>query len=82
VFPRSDDTDALIPEALLAKLIAWNLYLNENCHWELGWKSQDAKDKWVGEVPRLVAELKDTLAGKAELEIDLWPESTPVMSHS
>jgi hypothetical protein len=82
VFPRSDDTDALIPEALLAKLIAWNLYLNQNCHWESGWKSQDAKDKWIGEVPSLVAQLTAALAGKAELVIDLWPENTPVTNGS
>ena len=52
-------------ENLLARLIAWNQYLNENCHWELGWRSQEAKDKWVGEASSLAAELKEALAGMA-----------------
>jgi hypothetical protein len=26
LFPQSDDTDALVPESLLARLIAWNDY--------------------------------------------------------
>ena len=82
VFPRSDDTDALLPEGLLDRLIAWNEFFNENYHYEKGWRSEEAKEKWAEEAPSLVADLKDSLADKAELEIDLWPERGPVMRHS
>jgi hypothetical protein len=73
VFPQSDDTDALIPEGLLERLIAWNDYFNANCHWERGWQSEEVKTKWAEEARPLVAELRDALKGKAKLVVDLWP---------
>ncbi len=81
MFPRSDDTDALIPDDLLVRLVAWNEYFNNNYHWEQGWRSEEAKRRWVDEAPSLVAELKEALAGKTELKIDLWPEKSRVMDH-
>ena len=72
VFPQSDDTDALIPQGLSKRLIAWN-HFNANCHWERGWQSEDSKSKWAEEAAPLIAELRDALKGKAELVVDLWP---------
>jgi hypothetical protein len=73
VFPQSDDTDALIPEDLLTRLISWNNYFNLSYHFEKGWQSKEAKVKWSEDSIPLVAELGDALKGKAELVVDLWP---------
>jgi hypothetical protein len=82
VFPRSDDTDAPTPPALLHRMVAWNRYFNENFQWDEGWRSEEAKINWAeGAVP-LVAEFKDVLAGKAEPGVDLWPEMRGVMESS
>jgi hypothetical protein len=73
LFPQSDDTDALIPEDLLAKLIRWQSEFDENFHYEKGWKSTEVRDRWAAEAVPLEAALRETLKGKADLVVDLWP---------
>jgi hypothetical protein len=73
LWPQSDTTDAMVPEALLVKLIAWQQEFDSNFRWEMGWISDEAKAEWAKEAVELEAELRDALAGMAELVVDLWP---------
>lgn len=73
LWPSSDTTDAMVPKALLSKLIAWQNEFDSNFGWQMRWISNEAKAKWAREAVELEAELRDALAGKAELIVDLWP---------
>jgi hypothetical protein len=73
LFPQSDDTDALVPEDLLAKLMRWQSEFDKNFHYEMGWKSTEVRDRWAAEAVPLEAELREALKGKADLVVDLWP---------
>jgi hypothetical protein len=73
LWPLSDATDAMVPEALLVKLVAWQEEFDSNFGWEMGWRSDEAKARWAEEAVGLEAELREALAGKAELVVDLWP---------
>lgn len=65
--------DAMVPPALLAELVAWQQDFDENFHWEKGWRSVAARDRWASDAHRLEAQVRRALAGKAELIVDLWP---------
>jgi hypothetical protein len=73
LWPSSDDTDALVPQPLLDELIAWQEDFLQNFHPEKGWRTREAMEKWASKAAELEAELRSALAGKAELEVDLWP---------
>jgi len=73
LWPTSDETDSLVPEALLAKLIAWQEEFDDNFRWDTGWQSNEAKLQWAAEADILEADLRVALAGKADLVVDLWP---------
>jgi hypothetical protein len=73
LFPQSDDTDALVPRDLLARLIRWQSEFDQNYHYEKGWKSGEVRDRWAAEAVPLEAELRVALGGKADLVVNLWP---------
>ena len=73
LWPLSDAPDALGPEALLARLVAWQQDFDANFRWDSGWQSNEAKARWAAEAAVLVGDLRMALAGKAELVVDLWP---------
>ena len=73
LWPSSDDTDALVPPSLLGELIAWGEEFNENFRYKKGWRSREAMDRWAAKADHLALELRSVLAGKAELDVDLWP---------
>jgi len=73
LWPSSDDTDALVPPPLLDELIAWGDEFNENFLYKKGWRSREIMDQWAAQAAHLAQELRSVLAGKAELEVDLWP---------
>ena len=73
LWPGSDETDALVPASLLAKLVAWQEYFDSNFIPETGWCSDDAKVQWANTAVELEAELREVLAGRADLVVDLWP---------
>jgi hypothetical protein len=77
LWPSSDTTDAMVPEALLVKLIAWQQEFDSEFGWQMGWLSDEAKTKWAKDAVELEAELREALAGKAELVVDLWPLKEP-----
>lgn len=62
LFPRSDFTDALVPEELMSKLIRWQEDFLENFHWEDGWRSPDVRDRWAVDAVSLASELRQALA--------------------
>jgi len=69
----SPDTLDLVPEALTARLIAWEQDFEANFRWDTGWQSYNAKRAWAAMATDLEAELRAALAGKAEVVVDLWP---------
>ncbi len=69
-------TDAMVPEELLTRLIGWQQEFESNFHWETGWQSDEAKLCWAEEATVLAAEVRAALEGKAELTVDLWPLET------
>jgi hypothetical protein len=77
LFPQSDYTDALVPKSLLAKLMKWQEDFETDFHYETGWRSLEAKERWAAQASPLETELRSALAGKADLVVDLWPLLTP-----
>ena len=73
LWPSSDCTDALVSPDLLHELIAWQEVFLQNFHPDKGWRSKEAMDHWAAKAIQLEAELRAELAGKANLEVDLWP---------
>jgi hypothetical protein len=73
LWPLSDATDALVPESLLARLVAWQQDFDSNFRWDSGWQSNEAKFRWAAEAAVLEADLRVALEGTAELTVDLWP---------
>jgi hypothetical protein len=73
LWPLSDATEALVPEPLLDRLIAWQEDFGANFRSDSGWQSQEAKTRWASEAETLVTVLREELLGRAELTVDLWP---------
>lgn len=73
LWPLEESTDRLVPQELLAKLMAWQAFFDNNFRWDTGWCSEDAKSRWADEAVGLEAELREALTGKAEVVVDLWP---------
>ena len=76
LWPLSVGTNDLVPESLLAELIAWQEDFNAN-FWDTGWRSEEAKIRWSDASVSLVEQVREALAGKAELIVDLWPLGEP-----
>lgn len=76
LWPLSDATAAMVPEAVMAKLVAWQKDFDANFHWETGWRSDEARDRWAAAATELGPEVRAALDGRAELEVDLWPLTT------
>ncbi|MBO3746031.1 hypothetical protein J5X84_08140 [Streptosporangiaceae bacterium NEAU-GS5] len=59
---------------LLDRLSAWQEDFDANFHWETGWRSVEARDRWAAQAAELEAELRAELGGaRATLTVDLWP---------
>jgi hypothetical protein len=63
----------MVPSKLLAKLGTWQALFGNNLDYLAGWRSEEVKSRWPEEAVELGAELRDALAGKAEVVVDLWP---------
>jgi hypothetical protein len=72
LWPQEDETDALVSEGLVAKLTAWQDLFATNFG-QSGWRSEEIKDRWAKQAVALEAELRDEVAGRVEVEVDLWP---------
>jgi hypothetical protein len=76
LWPQSDEIDALVPEALLVRLMRWQHDFDAN--FARGrWTSEEAKRRWAEESELLVEDTRFALEGKAFLNVDLWPLRNP-----
>jgi hypothetical protein len=57
LWPRTPDTDALIPPDLLERLARWQQVFDDYFDHVIGWKGDTVRLPWVGYV----------------LEVDVWP---------
>lgn len=73
LWPQSDETDTLVPQSLLVKLVAWQRDFDASFRWDSGWNSDEARTRWAADAEHLAAELEAALVGKARLIVDLWP---------
>lgn len=69
LWPQSDETDALIPEGLLAKLIAWQGEWDSHFHYVNGWDSEAAKSQWERDEETLAAEVREVLPKGMRLRV-------------
>jgi hypothetical protein len=72
LWPQEEETDALVSEGLVAKLKSWQELFASNFG-QSGWTSQEVKFEWLEEAVALEAELREEVAGRVEVEVDLWP---------
>jgi hypothetical protein len=72
LWPQEDETEALVSEALVARLMAWQELFATNFG-QSGWRSEEVKARWASQAVALEADLRDEVAGRVEVEVDLWP---------
>jgi len=72
LWPQGGETDALVSEGLVAKLTAWQHLFAANFE-PSGWTSQNVRQQWLEQAVVLEAELREVVAGRVEVEVDLWP---------
>jgi hypothetical protein len=77
LWPESAATNAMLSASLLGDLIAWQHDFDASYDWESGWCTEEAKSRWASTSHGLVDRLKEALAGKAELTVNLWPLGAP-----
>ena len=83
LWPRTADTDALVAPGLLRRLIGWQQDFDRDFHYEYGWRTRDAMDRWSAEARTLEADLRAALPRGVVLRVDLWPlELDAVPPHS
>src|SRR5215831_15851945 len=58
--------------ALLDRLAAWQQEFDDNYHYETGWRSAPARDRWADDAQGLATDLRAVLGTRAELVVDLW----------
>jgi len=61
--------DTPLPEALRQRLAAWQEEWESNVLPGFGWQSETARAHWLSQVDGLAAELREVLAGRAEVEV-------------
>ena len=72
LFPQDDDTETLVSAGLLAQLVEWQQSFDANFHWEEGWRSDDARSRWIDAAQVLYPKVKQEIAGRAPVVLDLW----------
>ena len=73
LWPQADETDDLVSEDLKTKLKTWQAMFDDHFSWQTAWDSDEVKADWAEDAKILEAELRNELAGIAEVEVDLWP---------
>lgn len=61
------------PPPLLDRLAAWQQDFDANFHWDSGWRSAKARDRWARLAEELAADVRAELGTRAELTVGLWP---------
>lgn len=62
-----------IPATLLDDLRSWQRAFDKNFDAHLGWVSPEAEQAWAVAAVDLEARLREALAERVEVQIDLWP---------
>jgi hypothetical protein len=75
LWPRSEETDDLVPPELLQRLIVWQEQFDASFHWESGWADRQTRVDWAAEATALEGLLRDALPPGVTLVVDLWPLS-------
>jgi hypothetical protein len=73
LWPRSGDTDALVPSDLLERLVRWQRAFDANFDHMTGWDDDQVREQWAEEAERLVEEIRHQLPVGYVLDVDLWP---------
>jgi hypothetical protein len=73
LWPSSEATDALVSPDLIKRLLAWQEDFAANYDFDFGWGSDAARERWATTSLGLEADIRDALAGKVDLVVDLWP---------
>ena len=66
--------------ALLDRLAEWKQEFDAAFHWQKGWDSPSARNRWASEARELAADVRAELGPRAELLVDLWPLADAVTS--
>ena len=67
----------MVSQSLLRELIAWQREFDSNYDWETGWRTDESKSGWAAASVDLVDKLREELAGRAVLTVNLWPLGEP-----
>jgi len=59
--------------ALLDRLVAWQQDFDASYHWDTGWRSTEARDRFARQAKELAADVRTELGTRAELTVRLWP---------
>lgn len=70
LWPQADETDALVPEVLLQKLIAWQTFWETHSDYDRGWDSEESEARWRKDGSVLAAEVKSVLPRGWKLKAD------------
>jgi hypothetical protein len=65
--------DTKFSPQLLHRLAAWQEEFDTCYHWETGWRSAEARDRWAGQASELATDVRSELGDRAELTVRLWP---------
>jgi hypothetical protein len=59
--------------ALRRQLARWQNDFDASFHWETGWRSPVARERWAAEAVEVEAELRREVGDRAVVTVDLWP---------
>ncbi len=70
LWPQADETDALVPEDLLHRLMAWQTDWETHFHYERGWDSEDSEARWRRDGSALATEVRSAFPRGWKLKAD------------
>lgn len=73
LFPQSEFVESLVPPPLRSRLEDWQADFERHYLPEDGWRTAAARERWERTARAIEPEVRAAFAGKAEVEVDLWP---------
>jgi len=67
------ESELALSRGLLDRLLAWQLKLDTNFHYERGWLDEAERAIWSRDAEDLCADLRRELPADIPLVVDLWP---------
>jgi len=65
--------DTKFSPRLLDRLATWQQDFDANFHWDSGWRSAEARDRWARQAEELATDVRAELGTRAGLTVRLWP---------